>query len=179
MKYRIHGYTLVEVLVVVSILGISSTVMMPDLASTQITQLEVAANEVADAIEFARSEASRTGKEHGVRVDASQKRIRVFSADITTAPPTLQYDVYHPLSKHLYDIDFDDDTFAGPKTITQTVNTNGSCSTPEIIIFNRYGSAFCGDPFTSIYLQTSFYLNMDRFTSSVNVTGINGRVTIE
>ena len=95
MKYRIHGYTLVEVLVVVSILGISSTVMMPDLASTQITQLEVAANEVADAIEFARSEASRTGRstvsesmlvksESGCSVQISLRRHRHCNMMFTT-----------------------------------------------------------------------------------------------
>ena len=95
-KSRSHGVTLVELLVVVSILGVVALVAIPDFSSSNPQTLDLAAEEFANAMRFARSEAIRTGEPRGFRQPADTKRIRVFRPDTGTSPWTLNYDVYHP-----------------------------------------------------------------------------------
>ena len=58
-KSRSHGVTLVELLVVISILGVVALVAIPDFSSSKPAQLDLAANEFAAAMRFARSESMR------------------------------------------------------------------------------------------------------------------------
>ena len=111
-RLRSHGVTLVELLVVITILGIVAVVAVPDFRSGEPQRLELAAEEFAGAMRFARSEAIRLGVPRGFRQQSSTKRIRVFRPDTGTSPWTLNYDVYHPLSKQIYDIDLDTHPFA-------------------------------------------------------------------
>ena len=80
-----HGFSLMELAVVVAILGIVAAVAMPNLAATDVQIVELAAAGVADAIRFARSEAIRSGTPHGVNTDAAGNRIRVYSLPGLTA----------------------------------------------------------------------------------------------
>jgi prepilin-type N-terminal cleavage/methylation domain-containing protein len=54
-KSRSHGVTLVELLVVVSILGVVALVAIPDFSSSNPQTLDLAAEEFANAMRFARS----------------------------------------------------------------------------------------------------------------------------
>lgn len=179
MKQNAYGFTLVELLIVITILGFAAMVAMPNLSATRPILLELTAQEIADAVEFARDESIRTGTEHGVNISASQQRVQVFRADTSTTPPTLHYDVYHPLSKKLYDLTLKEHSFARLHAITQTVNARGSCNSPEIIIFNRYGTAFCGDPYSSLFIDNSFVLTLDGASYRVSIFGVTGRVTVQ
>ena len=86
---RSHGVTLVELLVVIAILGIAAVVAIPEFfSSSNPHTLDLAAEEVANAIRFARSEAIRLDKPHGFRVCAPGNTVAV-EVDITgfvTAP---------------------------------------------------------------------------------------------
>ena len=106
-ELRSHGVTLVELLVVITILGVVAVVAIPNFSSSNPQTLDLAAEEFANAMRFARSEAIRTGEPRGFRQRSDTKRIRVFRPDTGTAPWTLNYDVYHPLTKQLYDIKLD------------------------------------------------------------------------
>ncbi len=179
MKTYSRGYTLVEALLTVSLVGIVALVVIPDISPTRDTRLEVAAQELADAISFARSEAIRTGTAHGVDVIINQNRVRLFSADTSTTPPTASFDVRHPLSKSLYDIRLDDNSFADVGSINQSYTSNGVCSNPQRIIFNAQGAAFCGDPYTSLYLQNDYRLTLDRGSKQVSLQGMSGGVRVQ
>ena len=57
---RSRGVTLPELLIVLTILGVAAAVAIPSLSSSNPQTLDLAAEEFANAMRFARSEALRT-----------------------------------------------------------------------------------------------------------------------
>ncbi|MFA5913330.1 MAG: GspH/FimT family protein [Burkholderiales bacterium] len=104
---RAPGYTLIELTVAAAILAIVAAAALPLAAPVGTHKLDAAAQEVVNALRFARGEAIRTGSYYGVdfSVDpgTGYRRVRVFRTD-GAAPPNPLYDVRNPLDKKLYDI---------------------------------------------------------------------------
>jgi type II secretion system protein H len=179
MSRNEHGFSLLELLIVVTILGIAASVAIPDISTTTPNKIELAAEEFAEAMRFARSEAMRTGQPHGFRQRSINKRIRVFRADTGTSPWSLIYDVYHPLSKQLYDIDLDSHAFASANSTTRTTAFIGTCDERRNIYFDGNGTARCMDPETVLLEEFTVTLTLDKHTRIVTLKGITGRVIIQ
>lgn len=115
------GFSLAEMLIVVALLSVVALVAIPVAAPSADMHLDAAAQEVIDALRFARSEALRTGAFYGAdfSVDATTgtRRVRVFRID-SAAPLIAVYDVKHPLDQKLYDIQLVSGTTTGGVTIT-------------------------------------------------------------
>ena len=80
MKHRNHGFTLIEMLVVVVIIGIlASTVVLGFVGSDREQNLRTEAERLAALIEMARSEAVQRNEEWGVSINANGYRFLVFS----------------------------------------------------------------------------------------------------
>ena len=176
---RSHGVTLVELLVVVSILGVVALVAIPDFSSSNPQTLDLAAEEFADAMRYARSEALRTGEPRGFRQRSATKRIRVFRPDTGTSPWTPNYDVYHPVSKQLYDINLNKHPFAKADTVTRNRVYRGTCNKPRNVYFDNNGIPRCTDPETVLLEQFNVTLTLGTHTRVVTLHGITGRVTIQ
>ena len=174
-----QGYTLVELLIVIFILGVAASVAIPDISTTNPGKLKVAAEEFAQAMRFARSEAIRTGQPHGFSQQSPAQRIRVFRADTGTSPWTLRYDVYHPLSKHLYDIQLNSHPFALADSLNRVVSFKGICSDTDNIYFDSYGIARCANPETILLQQFDVTFTLGKLTRIVTLHGITGRVTVQ
>jgi type II secretion system protein H len=178
-KSRSHGVTLVELLVVVSILGVVALVAIPDFSSSNPQTLDLAAEEFANAMRFARSEAMRTGEPRGFRQKSDKKRIRVFRPDTGTSPWTLNFDVYHPVSKQLYDIKLDNHPFAYADSVDRTSNYQATCNHPGNIYFDRNGIPRCTEPETVFLEQLILTLTLGAHTRIITLHGITGRVTVQ
>ena len=174
-----HGFSLLELLIVVTILGIAAAVAIPDFSAATPNKVELAAEEYAQAIRFARSEAMRTGQPHGFRQQSGAKRIRVFRPDTTVSPWLRIYDVYHPISKKLYDIDLETHPFASVGAITRTPTFRGTCNINGNIYFDGNGTARCLDPETVLLEEFTVTLTLGKHTRMVALFGITGRVTVQ
>ena len=103
------GLTLFELTVVILILGTVAAVAVPHLASSDYHRVELAAERVAEAIRFARSESIRTGKVHGVLIDyndsdSNGKDITVYQVDLEQSPFGIDSLDRHPIDKKDYDL---------------------------------------------------------------------------
>ena len=174
-----HGYALAELLIVVAILGVAASVVIPDISTTNAGKLELAAKEFAQAMRFARSEAIRTAQPRGFSQQSTAKRIRVFRPDTGTSPWTLNYDVYHPVSKHLYDIDLNRHPFALAGSLDRVATFMGNCNASGNIYFDSNGIPRCADPETILVTQFDVTFTLDKLTRVVTLHAITGRVTVQ
>ena len=174
-----RGYTLTELMIVVTILAVVAAIAVPATSSNDTEQLELAAQEFAAAMRFARSESIRTGESYGFRQQSSAKRIRVFRLDQNTSPATIVYDVYHPIDKQLYDIDLNLQPLASADSLSRTATFRGTCNQQGNIYFDRNGTPWCADPDTTLVnrFEVDIVSGINRLT--VTLDPITGRVTVQ
>ncbi len=178
LKYQ-AAFTLLELTIVVLIIGVMTAVMIPRFSSTNPVRLENIAEQYASAMRFTRSEAIRTGKPYGFRQILVSKRMQVARMDVTTSPWSLIFDVYHPVSKKLYDFNLDNIASASDIILTRSNSYSGTCNNLSELYFDKNGSAWCTDPH-NVTLQ-SFNLTLSAGTHSklVSIDGLTGRVTVQ
>ncbi len=174
-----RGYTLVELVIVVTVLALIAAIAVPSLSSGPKKDLDLAAQEFAAAMRFARSESIRTGEPYGFLQQSGAKRIRVYRLDTGTSPATLIYDVYHPIDKSLYDFDLDLESLAAADSITRNTVYRGTCNQNNRVFFDANGTPWCSDP-TSVLLE-SYELTFSSGSSQriVSLDWVTGRVTIQ
>lgn len=179
-NFRQAAYTLTELIIVVTVLAIVAAIAVPATTSTSTeTQLDLAAGKFAAALRFARSEAIRTGVPHGFHDHASVKQLRVYRLDAGTSPPTLVYDVYHPIDKSLYDIDFNLMSVGAVDSINHTIVYRGTCNKDNRIYFDHNGTPWCSDPETVLLEDFEARLSLGTAQATINLDGITGRVTVQ
>lgn len=103
---RTGGYTLVELLIVVSLLALVAAVAAPALQDSDEADLHRSTTELVRAIRFAHSEAIRSGRSHGVVARQLDQSVQVYRIDETVGPPVVRFDVYDPQTKQPYALRF-------------------------------------------------------------------------
>lgn len=171
------GYTLIELIISVTIIAVIAAIAMPAFSSGSSRRLEMAAAEFAAAMRFARTESMRTGKPHGFHEQSNNKRIQVFRLDSATNPAALVYDVYHPLDKSLYDVDLGLESLAAADLITRSSNYRGTCNQEMQVYFDTHGTARCADPTTVLLDFYELTFTSGTTQRVVALDAITGRVT--
>lgn len=172
-----RGFSLLELLVVMLILGIIASVVVPQLSSSDSYKLEIASRELANALRFAREEAIRTGTPHGVDYTAATKLLQVYRLDTSA---THQYDVYHPVDKQLLWLDYSATGEQAPVQLdTVTLLYGGSASNRTYISFDEYGTPrYLNGPIYEMLDNATFVISDAGQTSTINVSPMTGRVTV-
>ena len=179
-KAATQGFSLVEAMLVVMLLGVVALIATPDSRPSQRYRLEKAAAEIADAYRFARSEAIRTSNPHGVRLQLNQNRVRVYDGDMGTSPPTAQYTVYHPVTKRLYDLDLDLRRDLRGVVMDSVDRTwTGTCDQAGYVTFDANGTPHCNDPLQVLVVSASVTLAYFGGSLDVVVEGETGRVVVQ
>jgi prepilin-type N-terminal cleavage/methylation domain-containing protein len=177
---RSAGYSLAELLVVVSLLALIAAAAVPALTSDDELALDRAAREVADALRYARAEAIRRGTPYGVAANPYTDRIDIYRLDESVSPATPVYDVRHPLTKQLYRIDFGADAGA-PDVAIVYFQFSGFAFPVTSIGFSANTGVPKYNDFGTIRLLENGYVTLsgDGLTRSIRVSPVTGRVTIQ
>ncbi len=101
-----QGFTLLEILVVVVLIGILSAVIVARDPGSAERKLQRAAFEVKSAVLVARTEAMRTGDSYGLIANTSSQTIKTYHLNDTIWPPIIEYTVRHPQTKNLLVLQF-------------------------------------------------------------------------
>lgn len=173
-----RAFTLLEMTLVVLLLAIIAMVTVSNMAVNDQHKLDHAAKEIAQAMRYARSQAMSLNAPYGFRQQSVGKRIRVFRLNTTTSPATLEYDVYHPVSKKLYDIQFDNHPTAAVDSITRLANFSGTCNQSDKIYFDARGIPWCVDPSNLMLDHFQVTLQLSGHTRVVTLEGRTGRVSL-
>jgi prepilin-type N-terminal cleavage/methylation domain-containing protein len=183
MRQAQRGYSLPELLAVVIILGIAASVAIPDISTTNPNKLDLAVEEVAQAIRFARSESLRTGEIHGVEISQNTQRVVAYKADLTTTPVSKAFVLYHPVTKLKLDYKVDTASMSEGVSITNTQD-------PFLYATGRLKNLLFDDTGTPIWIVNSTsttYILQDGTVQlsyggddrTVQVAQITGRVTVQ
>jgi len=178
-----RAYTLLELVVVVTILGIIAAVAIPSVSQGSDAKLRLAAAEVASAIRFARSEALRTGEGHGLTVSQVTQKITVKKYDLTTAPISTLYTLTHPIDKQPYDFNVNTRSTTQGVTISNTddVFNYTGLGGRRSLIFDANGTPkwiVGSGPTTYLLSDGDIELSYGGRQRLVSVAPITGRVTI-
>ena len=103
------GFTLVEVLLSVLVISVIVGTLVLDPAISADSRLNLAADRVAEALRFARTEAVRTGSYFRV-TGSTSGRITVHALDAAQTPPQTEQLARHPITHQLIDFNLIDET---------------------------------------------------------------------
>lgn len=181
---RQTGLSLIEVSAVVAILGIIALVVVPDFSSEQPARVELAANRVAEALRFARSEAMRTGEPHGVTISQVTQEVTVVKWDLTTDPVSRAVIPNDPLNRHAFQFDLEELSLATAVRITNTSDAflYQDVGRRQSLIFDPQGAPLWilgADGSAHRMLEGLVVLGVGRVQRSVSVAPFTGLVTVQ
>ena len=174
-----RGYSLLELTIIVLMLSIMAAAVVPFFYDAKSEKLDAAVDLHVEAMRFARTEAKRRGVPIGFRQKNDGKRIRVFSLDTSGSPWTLIYDIYHPVSKKLWNIKLDEHPFAAADTVSNNRVYRGNCTGPSNVYFDQSGVLRCVNPETVLVELYEVILTLGDETRIVSLDGFSGKVTIQ
>lgn len=119
-----RGFTLVEMLMVVTLLAIFARVMLPSLADGDQRRLEVAASEVREALRFARAEAMRRGQSVLFDAESTPGRLKLLGIGCTSSGSSKV--IVDPRTKLAFNVTVTDGPFSTGVSVTPRFMAGGS-----------------------------------------------------
>ena len=175
-----RGYTLLELVIVTGLIAILAAIALPSLQPARSESLALAAQRVAEAIRFARSEALRSGEIRLVEVDKDLEQIRVATADLSGATAVPATDLIHPVSKQPYRLVLPDQAGMGGIGVTDEPFNYPSGGTQAVLLFNAQGIPFHKHSGAyKLLILGDVELTLDDQQAHVLVAPTTGRVTVQ
>ena len=178
------GFSLLELSIVVLILGIMAIVVIPDSSPTSQQKLDLVANQIAQALRFARAESLRTGEHHGLTISQVTQTITVKKWDMTTNPVSTELVPYHPVNKQAFVFDADGLSLAPGVSITNSSDIFNylTIGRRRSLIFDPQGvPVWVLGSDDSVYrlLDGTVQLSNGQNQLSIAVAPLTGRVTVQ
>ncbi|UCH81607.1 MAG: type II secretion system protein [Nitrospiraceae bacterium] len=155
-----HGFTMVEVMIVLIILGTISAVAIPSIRSNlDEIKLDGAVREVVFAIQYTQSLAIKEGIAYTINFDKTQEKFRCFE-------PISDVTIIHPVDKKPYEIDF---TAAGHFQGVDIQSALFSPGNKSLITFNSLGEP---DRYGDVIIDYRGYqktINVSRLTGEISI----------
>lgn len=177
-----RGFTLMEMLLVVVILGIVAGAMIPFLSSNDPQKLNVAAEETANFLRFAVSEAKRNQTGY-VLVDGktTSGRLALYTSNATAA---LTSAINDPLTKRTAVLNVNQNAFSQGVTLTPQFRAGGNPQSQLLIRYDATGAlqlqGFNGVSGGQGVLQANsgLLLSLGAQSITVRINEVTGMVTL-
>jgi len=159
-------------------------VVIPDSAPSNQQKLDLAANQIAQALRFAHSEALRTGEHYGVTISQVTQTITVQKWDMTTDPVSTELIPYHPVNKQSFVFDADTMSLAPGVSIINSSDIFNylTIGRRRSLIFDPKGvPVWVLGSDDSVYrlLDAVIQLSDGRAQRDVAIAPLTGRVTVQ
>jgi len=169
VKLRItrHGFTMIELLIVVAILAIAAAIAVPMASSTGSMQLRAAVTMVAADLEYAKSMSISRGQRYAVLFDKTTETYRIADESGTT--------ISHPIKKgFFYTVDFRNDGRLSQVDIVDA-NFDGAAA----VSFDYLGSPYKGTGGAAPPLNSGVItLRAGGQTRTVSVVPVTGFISV-
>lgn len=165
-----RGFTLIEIIMVVVILGIVAFMTIPMVSNAADIQVRAAANRIAANIDYAKSMAITHQRSYSVVFDPANE-----SYDIRVEPAGSGDVIDHPVNPGSFVVDFSTD---GNLSRVDLVDADFDSDSDHAITFDYLGSPYSGLDTTSPLNTGQITLTADNFTLVINVEPVTGYVTI-
>ncbi|MEX0887179.1 MAG: GspH/FimT family pseudopilin [Phycisphaeraceae bacterium] len=160
---RSRGYTLVEVLIVVTIVGVAGAIVVPQMLASGTMGIQAAARSVIADLLYAQNEAIAQQSAHGVRFDVANDRYQLIDDNGDTIPGSWRMGG----GGAGYAIDLQrDERFKGVELVTAAFTGDAS----DTIWFDVMGAPDGGGEIVLQFEETRYRVEVASFT---------GRVTVE
>lgn len=175
-KIAQRGFTLVEMLIVIVILGIVAKVAIPLLSSNDPQKLNVAAEETANLLRFALSEAKRTDGYVLVDGKSSSGRLKLYYSNSSGSASSVIND---PLTKRAMDINVSTSAFSNGVTLTPQFMA-GSSARKSLLVGSGLSQMQGFDTSTEGALQANsgVLLTLGSQSVTVSINEVTGLVTL-
>ncbi len=160
---RRPAYTLVEVLVTVTVLSIAAALVIPSFGQTDVLRVQAGVRAIVSDLTTAQSDALAFQRGRALRFYANERRYRLLEVRGTTLDENLDM--------------LDETQFTGGD-FGDTVITGGSFAFPDTIIFDEMGSPVDTPAGTSAAPNQWIDLAGSRQTYRITVEAYTGRVTV-
>lgn len=159
-------------------------VVIPDAAPTSQQKLDLVANQIAQAIRFAHSEALRSGQHYGVSISQVTQTITVIKWDMSTDPVTTELVPYHPVNKQGFVFDADGISLAPGVSITNSSDIFNYLTIgrrPSLIFDPQGVPVWVLGSDDSVYrlLDGNVQLSNGQNQRNIAVAPLTGRVTVQ
>jgi prepilin-type N-terminal cleavage/methylation domain-containing protein len=171
-KNSTRGYTLVEVLVVVVILGIAGVMVAPSIGQAGIFQIQSAVRVIVADITFAQMDALGYQEQRAVYfdVDANEYTLIQVDGNIIDADNDALYDPKGPAQR--YRVSLDEEVYGG--TVIESVDFDGNST----LIFDEIGGPVAAPGTSTLSDGGSIVLASPLSRFRIDVAAFTGRVTV-
>lgn len=166
------AYTLVEILVVVTVLGIAASMVIPQMSSAHVLRVQAAVRSVVADITLAQSDALAMQEARAVVFDIESNRYTLVEVvgDVVDADSNAMYDSGGPGQRFVRD--FDDSEWGGARIIGADFDGD------NILIFDELGSPIAEAGDSTPGLGGTITISGSGSVFTILVDAYTGRVTV-
>ena len=169
-----RGYTLIEMLITIVVMGISSAIVIPSIGDAGVLRIQASVRTLVSDITFAQTDALAYQQRRAILFDVDQNSYTVADVQVTSGGNV----AYEPLYMHngpgeQYIVDFDTAGFDGATLASPDFDGNA------ILHFDELGGPVADGASDTAAGIGTIYIDSDLATFKINVTPFTGQVLVE